>query len=60
MVEATEATNVAIEQNGLENGAAASTTSSSDDESEPEMDTTKGDEDREIDSKKEELLKVIQ
>ena len=59
MVEATEATNVAIEQNGLENGA-ASTTSSSDDESEPEMDTTKGDEDREIDSKKEELLKVIQ
>ena len=58
MEEATEATTVAIEQNGLENGASSSTSSDTESEAE-DLDRTKGDEDRQMDEKKAELLKVI-
>ena len=55
MSEAAQATEAAIEQNGLAEGSSTS----SDDESEPEvLNDTKGDEERQMDVKKEELLKV--
>ena len=57
MEEASQATAEAIEQNGIEDDDAESSSSA---EAEPEaIETTKGDEEREIDANKQELLKVI-
>ena len=57
MQEASEATEAAIEQNGLED-AASLTSESSNGEVEQPLDTTKGDEERDIDEAKEALLRV--
>ena len=57
MAAASEATAVAIEQNGVEDETSSLSSSSS--EVEQPLDVTKGDEEREMDVKKEELLKVL-
>ena len=58
MQEASEATEAAIQQNGLEDAASSSSTSSGEEVQPPSYDT-KGDEERSIDEAKEALLKVI-
>ena len=55
MMEASQATAVVIEQNGVEDAESSSYS----EENEPEaLEKTKGDEEREIDANKEQLLKV--
>ena len=56
MQEASEATEAAIEQNGLEDAASISSSSSGEEEVQP----LKGDEERSIDEAKEALLKVLE
>ena len=58
MQEASEATEAAIQQNGLEDAASISSSSSGEEVQPPSYDT-KGDEERSIDEAKEALLKVI-
>ena len=58
MMEASQATAEAIEQNGIEDDAESSSPSEVEGGEPEALEPTKGDEEREIDANKQELLKV--